>query len=300
MVSDVARDRLDSRGLDGLHRSAGNVERREEGLAHLVRVLDPDDTAQLRYLASRLKESGRFDETYEFDLRAAEQGRPDAMSGVAQWLEIRGRHSEALQEYQRAVRAIGRAHAGRHLSVWAIAALLERRMGRTRTSALRRARSDEPAVHLLRRERGVDATEEWLLRQAEAGYPAALGRAVEFLASQGTAEKAERLRRYGIQPGGLIAAPWSPPVLDMEALDQSFPPDVPGPHDQTAAHPAVVGVLPGIVEDRAPWCPAAGARCRAPSARPVSDSYSSSQTSSIRIVASSVWRTRKWDIPRAS
>ncbi len=79
----------------------------------------------------------------------------------------------------------------------------------------------------------------------------ALGRAVEFLASQGTAEKAERLRRYGIQPGGLIAAPWSPPVLDMEALDQSFPPDVPGPHDQTAAHPAVVDVLPGIVEDRA-------------------------------------------------
>ncbi|MFJ6775756.1 hypothetical protein ACIQOV_33185 [Kitasatospora sp. NPDC091257] len=214
----TASDALDSPGT--ISRVLWHVERHEEGIAHLIGVLDPDDTSQLRHLASWLKTSGRFDEAYELDLRAAEQGHPDAMSGVAQWLETRGHHAEALREYQRAVRATARAvHTSRHLSVWAIAALLERKFG-----APGEVISDVPdpmdrAIHLLRAEAGPRAAEEWLLRQAEGGHPSALGRAVELLASEGMEEKADRLRRYGIQPGGLLAAPWSPPVLDMEALD---------------------------------------------------------------------------------
>lgn len=198
-----------------------HFERHEEGLSLLLRILDRDDAAQLRYLASWLKELGRLDEAYELDLRAAKQGHPDAMSGVAQWLEMRGRRSEALEEYQRAVRAIGRAHADSHphLSLWAIVALLERATG-----GRGQVQSDVPdpmerAVDLLLQDSGVHAAEKWLLQEAEAGYPPALARAIEFLASQGMEEKAERLRRYGIQPGGLIAAPWSPPVLNLDSLD---------------------------------------------------------------------------------
>ncbi|MFB6437872.1 hypothetical protein ACFCVY_13995 [Streptomyces sp. NPDC056411] len=193
--------------------------RHEEGFAYYRHLLDGDDTNMLRHAAQWLKEMGRVDEAYELDRRAAEGGHPDAMSGVAHWLEMQGRYPEALMEYQRAVHAIGRAKGSRHLSLWAISAILERGVGMKGT-----VKSDVPdplekAVELLTRDQGVPTAAEWLLERAEAGNPVALKRAIELFMSQGMEERAQRLRRYGIEPGGRIASAWEPPSHGSEAVE---------------------------------------------------------------------------------
>jgi hypothetical protein len=62
------------------------------------------------------------------------------------------------------------------------------------------------AARLEQAGRGVEA-EQWLRRAIEAGNFTALQMLAERLEKTDRAE-AERLRRYGIEPGGVTADPW--------------------------------------------------------------------------------------------
>jgi hypothetical protein len=56
----------------------------------------------------------------------------------------------------------------------------------------------------------VEKAITWWQRAAETGNTHALGRAAELLEKTGRTDEMQRLRQYGIEPGGSIAERWGP------------------------------------------------------------------------------------------
>jgi thioredoxin-like negative regulator of GroEL len=71
------------------------------------------------------------------------------------------------------------------------------------TDALRRV------ARLLEEAGRVEEAITWLQACAEAGDTHALGRAAELLEKAGRTDEMQRLRQYGIEPGGSIAERWA-------------------------------------------------------------------------------------------
>jgi TPR repeat protein len=145
-----------------------------------------DHPERMRALAWWLQQAGRGQEAECLYRLAAETVDPDAIRDLAQWLEEAGHGEEAARWYRHA------AEAGDPEAMRALAQCLERAS------------------------RGEEA-EHWWRRAAEAGLWDAMMDLTQWLERVGRGEEAEQLRRFGLQPGGRTADPWSPPT----ATDQN-------------------------------------------------------------------------------
>ena len=159
------------------------------------------------------KNGGSVEDVHLFWRRQAEAGDPKAMRGLATSLERMGRSEEAEEWRLRVATRTGGAE-----DMWAYAGWLDS-VGRGEEADEWRRRTGEsgdPAIMwmlawwLQRVGRG-DEAEYWWRRAAEAGEYNAMWTLAWWLQRVGRGDEAARLRRYGIEPGGSTASPWTAP-----------------------------------------------------------------------------------------
>lgn len=176
-----------------------------------------------------LRRQGRLTEALTLYRKEADAGRREAVAHVAALHEQLGEPSEALGWYRRA------AEGGNPKVLPQIARLMTAAEGPDKTfdwlksCADRRAERDYPSersavAELLRAAGRTDEALAWLRRASRTGDPYAWRQYAELLEAAGRVEEAQRMRRYGWEPGGEISEPWSaaPPAgRPLAAPEQS-------------------------------------------------------------------------------
>ena len=200
--------------------------------------LDGNDALDVpEIVAAGLERAGRLDEAIVYYRRAADDAFPGATRNAVRLMEMRGRAAEAISWITayaedgdpEAMAALGwlleRTGHTEDAKVWAdaladgapesvarsmqeegdpaAAILLHQRAAETGTTA-----SIGEAALLLENAGRTGEAVDWLFKQLESGHLAALDVASTLIENAGGDEEAERLRRYGRDPGGAIAQPW--------------------------------------------------------------------------------------------
>ncbi|WP_161168316.1 tetratricopeptide repeat protein [Streptomyces sp. SID5910] len=161
-----------------------------------------------------LRRQGRLAEALALYGKEAEAGRRDAVAHVAALHEQLGRPSDALAWYQRA------AEGGDREAIPQIARLMTAAVGPDETfdwlksCADRRGEEGYPeqrdvVAELLRLAGRTDDALAWLRRVSRSGDPYARYQYAKLLEAAGRTEDAQRVRRYGWEPGGEMSKPWS-------------------------------------------------------------------------------------------
>jgi tetratricopeptide (TPR) repeat protein len=180
----------------------------QEAIAFYERAADAGDTSALRPLACLLRDSGRTDEAIACFGLASEAGDMLAVRPTADLLVEAGRAAEAVSWLQ--------AYADHSVEILQRAVdLLVEVKGIVETISWLQARAEDGDVHALReagralaRAGHFDEAITHYQRAAERGAPLAQEQAVRLLEETGRNDEATRLRRFGFEPGGRIAAPW--------------------------------------------------------------------------------------------
>ncbi len=183
--------------------------RGEEAEQWLLRAIEAGDTSTMWVLAARLEQAGRGEEAEGWRRRAFDAGDYFAVFAAIAQIEQDG---GGIEDFDRLLR--GPAEAGND---FARMSLVERlvKAGRSEEAEnlLRPAAEAGDFAALMRLVvrldeggRG-DEAEQWLRRALELGYAQAPHVLADRLDKTDPAQ-AERLRRFGIEPGGVTAAPW--------------------------------------------------------------------------------------------
>lgn len=202
----------------GLLYDVGQVEK---SIAWHKRAAEMGHPWALRCAASLLQDGGRVEEAIGWLQVQVDAGNPDAPERVVELLQEEGRVDEAITWLQ-ACPIISELDVLKHT------ARLLRREGRTEeaiTCYRRIADAGDPdllreAAEVLQSEGRIEEAIRCYLHVAEAGgLHAGQARwwAEDMLRKEGHDKDAEKLRKYGIEPGGRIAAPWG-----LEESDQFF------------------------------------------------------------------------------
>jgi pentatricopeptide repeat protein len=213
----VRRGHLPSaRSSPGLMQLTGMLSKvgrrlRTEDTAALKRAAADGHCAAMSDLAELLEHEGQTEEAATWWARATEKGCPRAIRHMAETCLSAG-DTEQAEEWLLALSDSDDTQA-----MWHLADLWERGGRRREAEELLRraiAYGDRHALRrlsesLLKADRKADA--ESVMRAAlENGHGGSLGELANFVEACRGNEEAQRLRIYGIEPGGATADPWGP------------------------------------------------------------------------------------------